>query len=65
MAKRPNVQPFTWLLLAMVVLLLAGLLGTLLAGSPSHAAQTGEAVDAEGDPPAEVEEEAPLWLQPA
>ena len=65
MAKRPNVQPFTWLLLAMVVLLLAGLLGTLLAGSPSHAAQTAEAVDAEGDPPAEDEEEAPLWLQPA
>ena len=65
MAKRPNVQPFTWLLLAMVVLLLAGLLGTLLAGSPSQAAQTAEAVDAEGDPPAEDEEEAPLWLQPA
>ena len=64
MAKRPNVQPFTWLLLAMVALLLAGLLGALLAGTPSQAAQTAEAADTEGDPPAE-DEEAPLWLQPA
>ena len=43
MAKRPNIQPFTWLLLALVVLLFAGLLGVLLADSRSQAALAAEA----------------------
>ena len=67
MAKRPNIQPFTWLLLALVVLLFAGLLGVLLADSRSQAALAAEAdsTAAEDTSSQTDESETPLWLQPA
>lgn len=67
MAKRPKVQPFTWLLLALVVLLFAGLLGVLLADSRSQAALAAEEEGAgTEDAAAQADEtETPSWLYPA
>ena len=68
MAKRPKVQPFTWLLLALVALLFAGLLGVLLADGRSQAALAAEEESAgtEEDAASQADEsETPLWLQPA
>lgn len=69
MAKRPKVQPFTWLLLALVVLLSIGLLGVLLSDSPARTeALAAVSADAAETPDASEDEdpaEMPEWIRPA